>query len=410
MGTLQRARHLSTVFRSPWKWLRREQNLGHNLDHPFLRLPAELIYLVAEFLTPADLALFSQTCCWLRATFKRHSNAAHFSRTEYLSYLAGCARGLSEQWVCEECMALHPIVKLDTPASIYHMSSCPLGWDTSSCDGHLYGTIRTDARLDYRQIRIEHHHVQLALKYTRLQRRKYNSYLQALTAPHHDMRFGPSAAIPLKTHYSAYPKVVAGDEGNPRFLLLSTWRYHKGLCPHLELNYCTSPRLRGGPCHVLESAVEEALEAQSNGQERTGACPRCATDFSVRLTSEYLNLHVWQDFGPEGSPVDLAWKSQSFGFNSDLDGVENWRLTGPTLYHEPGSIMKLYGPEVPGEAVAPSCEEASGVGAGLGCGLVRDGGMLGPAKNEEHHVRSRMVQLKVVRRRFRDKIAQPRKA
>ncbi|RYP23582.1 hypothetical protein DL767_008774 [Monosporascus sp. MG133] len=360
MELIERARHLPTVFRSLWKRPRGEQNL----DHPFLQLPPELICLVAEFLTPVHLALFSQTCRSLRATLERYSNAAHLSRTEYFAYLAVRARGLPEQWVCEECMALHPVVKLDTPASIYNVSSCPLGRVTSSPYGHRYGKVRIDTRLGYRQIRIDHRHVQLALKYTRLQRRKYNSYLQALMAPHHDMRFGPSAAIPLKTHYSAYPKVVAGDDGNLRFLLLSTWRYYKGredislrkigyqiICPHLELNYCTSPYLRGGPCHVLEAAVEEVLEARGDGQERTGACPRCATDFSVQLTSEYLNLYAWQDFGPEGSPVDLAWKSQSAGHG--LDGVWNWRFTGPTLYHEPGSIRKLYGPEVPEEAVKP---------------------------------------------------------
>ncbi|RYP66803.1 hypothetical protein DL771_007601 [Monosporascus sp. 5C6A] len=359
MELLERARHLPTVFRSLWKRARGEQNP----DNAFLQLPLELICLVAEYLTPVDLALFSQTCRSLRATLQGHSNAAHLSRTEYFAYLAGRARGLPEKWVCGRCMALHPIVKRDTPASIYCMSSCPLGWVTRSLDSNLYRGVRTDARLRYRQIRIDHHHVQLALKYTRLQSRKYNSYLQALMAPHHDLRFGPSVVIPLKTHYSAYPKVVAGDDGNLRFLLLSTWRYHKGrkyislrnmgyqiICPHLELNHCTSPHLRGDPCHVLEAAVEEALKARGDGQERTGACPRCATDFSVQLT-EYLNLHVWQDFGPEGSPIDIAWKSQSAG--RGLDGVENWRSTGPTLYHEPGSIRKLYGREVREEEVKP---------------------------------------------------------
>ncbi|RYP19051.1 hypothetical protein DL765_003547 [Monosporascus sp. GIB2] len=350
------ARHLLTVLRSMRKWLRGEQKEQNqqNLDPPLLQLPPELIYLVAEFFTPADIALFSQTCRSLRAIFGRHSNAAHLSRTEYFAYLAGRARELPEQWVCEGCVALHPIVKRDTPASIYHVSSCPLGWVTSSLTGCRYGEIRIDSRLFYGQLRIEHRHVQLALKYTRLQRRKYNSYLRALMAPHHNMRYGPRGRLPLKTHYSAYPKVVAGDDGNLRFLLLSTWRYHKGLedislrnidyqriCPHLRLSHWTSRYLCGHPCHVLEEVVEEALEARGDGQERTGACPRCATDFSVQLTSEYLDLHVWQDFGPECSPVDLAWKSQSA--DRGLDGVRNCSLMGPTLYHQPGSIRKLYG-------------------------------------------------------------------
>ncbi|RYO98547.1 hypothetical protein DL764_007054 [Monosporascus ibericus] len=366
MKLLVRARHLPTILRSLWKRPGGKQNQ----DNSFLQFPPELICLVGEFLTPAQLALFSQTCRSLRATLGRRSNAAHLSRTEYFEYLAVRARGLPEQWVCERCMALHPIVKLDAPATRHDFSSCPLALFTTSRDGHLYRRSRGDSRLGYSQFRIDHHHVQLALKYTRLQHHKYNSYLQALMAPHHDMRFGPRAAIlhraaiPCKLHYSAYPKVVAGDDGNLRFLLLSTWRYHKGredislrnigyqrICPHLELNDCTVPCLHGDPSHVLETAVEEALEARGDGRERIGACPRCATDFSVQLTSEYLNLHVWQDFGPEGSPVDLAWKSQSSAHG--LDGVPNWRFAGPTLYHEPGTIRKLYGPEVPDEAVKP---------------------------------------------------------
>ncbi|KAI0008664.1 hypothetical protein F4779DRAFT_427208 [Xylariaceae sp. FL0662B] len=191
-------------------------------------------------------------------------------------------------------------------------------------------------------------------------------------APYHDMRFGPNDATPLETHYSAYRKVVAGDDGNLRFLLLSTWRYHKRfwgislrdighliICPHQELNFYTISDLRSGHRLFLETAVEMALKGRGDGQEQTGACPRCATDFSVQLTPEYLKLQVWQDFGPEGYPDDLAWISQSNcrGLDSFFFFIFifffNRRAVGPTLYHEPGSIRKLYEPEVPKEVVEP---------------------------------------------------------
>ncbi|KAI1398316.1 hypothetical protein F4819DRAFT_502465 [Hypoxylon fuscum] len=338
MELIERAYRLPAIFRSIWKWLRREQSQ----DSLLLQLPLELVYLVAEFLTPVDLALLSQTCRSLQAALKGYSNASHLCRTEYLTYLAGLARGLPEKWVCEGCMTLHPIVRFDTPGSKYHKSYCPLKSVTSLRYGPPHYKIPDDDRLRCKQIPIGHRHVQLALKYTRLKCPEYKSYLQALIAPHHDMQFKPSRETLLKTHYSAYPRIVAGDDGNLRFLLLSTWRYYKGrkdillhelgyqmICPHLRLN-C-------GPC-VLESATEKALKARGNGRERTGACPRCATDFSVQLTSGYLSLRVWQDFGSEGSPVDLAWKSQCAFYNSD-SGL-NCRYIKPTLYHKPGSIKK----------------------------------------------------------------------
>ncbi|KAI1630554.1 hypothetical protein F4809DRAFT_282570 [Biscogniauxia mediterranea] len=347
MRFIETVGHLPRAVRSRWKRLRGKQDL----DHPFLRLPPELICYIAEFLTPVDLALCSQTCRSLRTILG--SNAACLSRTEYFTYLASRARGLPERWVCEKCTTLHSIVKLDTPSSIYNMSSCPR---------YAHGKRRDDTRLHYNQFPIDHHHFQLALKYTRLQRQKYNSYLKDLMALYYDVHFGPSAAILIKTHYMAFLKIVADNDGNFRFFFLFTWRYYKSrenislydlgyqlICPYFELNYCTSLCFRSGLCYVFEKAVREAIEARRDNQDRTGACLRCATDFSVQLTPEYLDLHAWQDFGPEGPPVDLAWKSQSNGTDWEYD--KNWRFAGPTLYHEPGSIRRLYGPEIPEKVV-----------------------------------------------------------
>ncbi|KAI1485815.1 hypothetical protein F5X96DRAFT_658040 [Biscogniauxia mediterranea] len=78
------------------------------------------------------------------------------------------------------------------------MRSCLLGWPTS-CRGYSHRVVRTNIlRPNYKHIQIDHHHVQLALKYTRLQCRKYNSYLQALIAPYHDINSFNS--IPARPH------------------------------------------------------------------------------------------------------------------------------------------------------------------------------------------------------------------
>ncbi|XXH03648.1 hypothetical protein Hte_010053 [Hypoxylon texense] len=348
-----------------------------NMDSPsspnqgtaLLNLPLEVLYTIGDYLTPAQRALFSQTCRSLFIGLERHSNASHLPRVDYLEYLAGRARDLPEQWVCEECMALHPTVEADTPAAKDFTSSCPVKPAAyQRCLPVLDPTRRIDTRLMWDQIRIEHHHIQLALKYTRLEQQKYNTYLQALLAPHHDKNYRPRSLYGLQKHYSAYPKVVAKDGGNFGFLLFSTWKYHwdhKGvslyrlgrqmICPHLELFFLSknitlhsASQHPPSPLRNLETAILEAFSALSSGAdsgERTGACSFCATDFSVRLTAEYIELHAWQDFGSEGSPLDPAWVSHCF------PGVTTtaFRPRRPTLYHEPGHIRSLYGPEVPGE-------------------------------------------------------------
>ncbi|KAI1820683.1 hypothetical protein F4861DRAFT_49086 [Xylaria intraflava] len=315
---------------------------------PFLQLPVELVWLVAEFLTPAEIALFSLTCRPIRAVLGEGSSAAHLSRDDYLAYLVGLARDLPKQWVCGVCTALHPTLKFDTPSAF--------NLRRASCPKHHAGYNRPNMCLGRFQICLEHHHVQLALKYTRLQQREYNSYLQALLKPYHTRYYKSSSRTisPHKTFYSAYPRVVTDNHGNLRFLLLSTWQYLRGsrdislnnlggriICPHLDFNFWTYHHYH---TNALATAVHQVFKAEdtNSSEERAGGCPRCATDFSVRLSRGDLLLYVWQDFGPESSPFDLAWQSQIMG-GSLVPGVfNNSPWSGLTLYHEPGSVKKLY--------------------------------------------------------------------
>ncbi|KAI0186401.1 hypothetical protein EV127DRAFT_395016 [Xylaria flabelliformis] len=320
-----------------------------NLDSRLLQLPLELIFIIAKFLNPVDIVLLAQTCHSLHAIFPNHASASglrYYRRDLYFSFLVVLARDRPEEWACENCVALHPIVKLDTPAAIDHVWSCPISKGIGRRAVCLFAK-RLDTRLWCQQIRIEHRHVSLALKYTRLQKRIYASYLEALLAPHHDTNFNQVNGSQLETHYSAYPKIVMGHDGNFRFLLLSTWRYFEShekltfdgingagiggqkICPHIG---------KHTPGSSLHHAVCETLKAgKKKRQELTGACESCTTDFSVQFDHHFLDLHVWQDFGPEGSPSDLAWQTQCSRIC--LTDVQN---SGPTLYHEPGTIRKLY--------------------------------------------------------------------
>ncbi|KAJ2978018.1 hypothetical protein NUW58_g7628 [Xylaria curta] len=321
-----------------------------NADVPFLQLPAKVIHLIAKSLTPADIALLSQTCRSMRESLNKYPNAAALSRADYFAYLAGMARGLPNQWLCDYCMALHPIDKRDKPTTKWRPCSCP---NYSVLASHRR------CRLQNPNIPFEHHHIQLALKYTRLGQRKYDSYLRALLEPYQEWHFYTMGrrAIDHEAHYFAFPRIVTGGDGNPRYLLFSTCRYLGGgrdmliqnlgcqdICPHLHFR-------DDGDYYQYNNnlfrAFQYALEPKYHGHEWEAACPRCATDFSVTRRGRNLYLKVWQDFGPEGSPIDLAWRSQTF--RPGLDGIENGPTEGPTLYHEPGSIKKLYGPvpEIP---------------------------------------------------------------
>lgn len=344
MEFLNRAHHLCTIFKSLLQHPLEEQKLESRPPKSslfkgyLLQLPVELILLIAEYLTAIDIALLSQTSKSLHFILGSRRIRLSFHRDRF-SYLVYRSRGLPGQWACEACMTFHPIAVHDIPRSIRDQSSCPRGRD--SFDGRA--VMRYDNRLHYNPIRIDRRHVELALKYTRLQQREYNSYLQALMAPYH-AKFESPRAIPLKTYYSAYPKVVTGDDGDMKFLLLSTWRYYKGygeiyldevvfpkICPHLQMNAFNSYSLA---YNGLEVAVMEALETQGDGQEWAGACTHCATDFSVQFSVKYLDLKVWQELVPENSFLNLGWG----------------QFTCPSF---PGAIRRLYGPEVPKQPPRP---------------------------------------------------------
>ncbi|KAJ8126623.1 hypothetical protein O1611_g7016 [Lasiodiplodia mahajangana] len=333
---------LAAYVRSWWK----QPHEQPDTSCPLLdQMPVELIDCIADFLAPADKVLLALTCRAMRACLGQHSDAARLSRAEYFTYLAGMARALPEQWVCDYCMTLHPINKYDKPTTLRRPCSCPR-YDTRA----LWRRSRVQ---NGRHIGIEHHHVQLALKYTRLKQQKYDSYLQSLLEPYQNEPFDTLGRgnITHEVRYSAYPRIVTGRDGNPRLLLLSIWKYLAGgrdimvrnigrqrICPHLQFFDWDYPSYSNN----LLQTFQWALGPGNRGTEWRSVCARCATDFSVMLRDGNLYLQVWQDFGPEGSPLDLTWRSQNV--RPGLDGAVNSALTGPTLHHQPGSIEELYGP------------------------------------------------------------------
>ncbi|KAI1823905.1 hypothetical protein F4861DRAFT_539506 [Xylaria intraflava] len=326
---------------------------------PFMNLPPELVHNIADFLDPSDIALFSLVCRFIRDILRKRFKASSFTRTDYFAYLAGLARGLPDQWLCESCMALHPITRYDPHMIRYNLlypvnnlAECPDNRETVGSRG-----------LDEKD-KFGYQEVQLALKYTRLQQNEYSAYLADILEPYHRIhnRFDELRLQQYEKHQNAHPRIITDDNGNLRFLLFSTWHFlgvekprlhgihalaSQMICPHL--------RVDDWPVTELSTAVKHMLMSRDEEFESSGTCHRCATDFLVRKRGVNTYIDVWQDLGPECSPMDIAWRSQSS--QPCLDGVRNGRSMGPTLYHEPGSIRKLYERHEPGQE---ACAEASG--------------------------------------------------
>ncbi|KAI2612979.1 uncharacterized protein GGS25DRAFT_529456 [Hypoxylon fragiforme] len=363
-----------------------------------LKLPPNVIAQIASHLTPVDVALFAQTSRGVRAALGPDANASRLPRDQYFAYLATRVRGLPKRWLCEGCMELHRTCEKDWPSASWDTFYCPRGWAVSALTSNP--TVwATTPRRSCRPMRRHHRHVQLALKYTRLRLPEYRDYLGHLMAPHSDIQVDNTGIC--GTHYMSESKIVAvggaDDDDNSntnntnnslRYLVHASWRYHirdRGplplsqlrhhmICPHLEMNHhSAAPWFRASPfahdaCEVFSLAVEASLSTPSpcedtlplqekkqrelgqwpQAEEHRGACPRCATDFSVQRFADYsfvgsphfLRIQSWQDLGPEGSPTDLVWRAQAHG--RSLAGVENWRLSGPVYYHEPGSVRRWF--------------------------------------------------------------------
>ncbi|KAI2642190.1 hypothetical protein GGS21DRAFT_293920 [Xylaria nigripes] len=336
-----------------------------NQSVPLLQLPVELVQQVAQFLKPVDITLLSQTCRSLWAAFGESFRPGKISDTDRLPYLVGLARSKPDVWVCGDCTILHPVDNPhDTPIR-ESKGAVRLTCPKLRIKSFVFGGVGEF------QARLEHRHVQLALKYTRLQQPEYDEYLRALLKPHEYviMRSDHPDFVGREI-YDVKPRVCTDDDGNLRFLLLSTWLYitrgggllgnngytikHKWaqlICPHLGITRNSVNN------NALTAAIRQVFidGASSNRPARIGSCYCCATDFSVQWIGANLVLRAWQDFGSEVSPTDLAWQTHiikdKLVLRCEYSGFT--ASTGTPLYHEPGSVRRLY--EKDGvEALIPS--------------------------------------------------------
>lgn len=300
-------------------------------DSYILQLPLELLLKILAHLPPYSQLLVYQTCRSLRAiTHQYFLEKIHlWSKREYvLLYLTHLSRSRPDQWVCAPCSQLHQASAYDTPAC--RPFSFPECEKKRKFINRSCGEFR---RFIYHEYHVEHRHVQLALKYARLNdpKWKHQGHLQRLTTPYHYTFYSPlDVDIGISGRYSAYPKVVNG-----RYLLFAIWTYREArtkvlqnsiisllLCPHLH-NY------RGISRHNEFFTQSRYRPFSTERMETFDACPFCRTDYYVQTSPERVIVCAWQDFGAEGTILDLDWRSIVLG--------------GQGVYHQPGSVRELYG-------------------------------------------------------------------
>ncbi|KAK7415684.1 hypothetical protein QQX98_005719 [Neonectria punicea] len=337
-GPLQHilARTGASGFSAPWRW-----NETAKTKQPLL--PVDLLLLIADALPLHGQLFFSQTCHVIRIILPRlRDSGRHLPREQALDYLTVLAHDKLERWACDLCTKLHSVHTMDIPKyRVGYLKACPEVWRLSHAGLFTHN--------------IDHRHVQLALKYTRMElaNKKHRQYLKDLLAPHHvnyDVNGWPSD-VKSDLQLSSYSKIANG-----RYLLLSVLQFKMNkkpvtpftigrrlICRHQQLRPIEYYRpselgelVRHGsqdPEFKLWRAVGTAFEME--GAEVTDSCPLCPMDFLVQASPERVTLQVWHDLGPEGSPLDQAWRIHSYHF------TEKWR--NDTLpYQEFGSIRRAY--------------------------------------------------------------------
>lgn len=297
--------------------------------HPILvDLPDELILMITDHLALEDKFLLSHTC---RAMYRQLScqwtqRFNRLSPSEKADFLLAIAYHRADRWFCANCCALHAT----------NMRDGPLTRNARAC-------VKQSRRGPLGLYFLEHHHVQLAVKLTRL--RADRAYLARLVCP-------SSTTLESSTSVFTYfskPKVVAG-----RFVLFEKMAIISTsgplarsdveevaimICPHSALSGSYPPHQRSVarylcPSKELDKTTARALKLP--GQEMHGGCEHCPTDFSVLFAASHKELHfcVWHDFGTYGPPSDPYWSSQVWTDQPQDDA--------PILRRTLGSSRDLY--------------------------------------------------------------------
>lgn len=279
-----------------------------------LNVPLEIVYEVSDKMPLAEKILLSQTCraLWYPLRDKCGSAFREAATAERLECLATLAHRLPDRYFCVDCQSLHKSEPKDLPikkdSKFYE--PCLLkgtgGW--SNCH-------RVHEDLGYS---LAFRHVQLALKYTRMQ--NYHQDYRARLLEEFTKVYAPSeSSKTLLKKFTAQPTIVKG-----RFLVMT------------ELEYDNDRNTI--PAYPTTSPVDMAMRSAHNAAKvglpsAVFSCEHCPTDFMIMFRGKKTTFFLWQDFGTGEDPKDYYSRIQP------PFGVWAHEHKFP---HEHGSIREMY--------------------------------------------------------------------
>lgn len=331
-----------------------------------LRLPTRVILAILELLPQYSQVFLSQTCTSFKQLVRDElgsSVSLIVSHDQRLEYLALRTSNSATHWVCESCAVLHPVTLRDTPSEPYHRL-CP------SKEKWLFE--RGFRVVDYH---LAHRHVQLALKFSRLQtsldNAEHRHHLERILAPAH--RFGSAGSA----YGIVFPTVVMQFWFTPlivdgRFMFrqvsLLTPQDTSNLAPYFPFHACAHQGYaaqlygrylerreeaiqwmlgdvqgRGHEVKTAEDKLRDTLEPprcgslhmfhavfralQTPGEEVRLSCRNCRTDASLIVYCHnghveenkevcdggvcQVKLSSWHDLGGHSAPDSREWLAQS---------------------------------------------------------------------------------------------------
>lgn len=268
-----------------------------------LKLSLEIIYDIVNRLPLSAIILLSQTCRDLWYLLRGSTAMQKVTSSERLELLATLGYILPYYRLCGGCNALHIVDPKDVPKRVYDGSCKECIPNKSS------GRVSILA-----YYAVEFHHVQLAIKYTRLgnihqhyrarilQKYTKSKLLYASTKQRFTALDFTAEPVIVQSRFIMMETFVFRDQDQPLSITTFAAQFFK-VCPHLPVD-----------AGALRTAMQLAFDLDLAGRQpslppKVYSCDRCPTDYLVTVQRDRPLIQVWQDFGSGTSPTDPYWRS-----------------------------------------------------------------------------------------------------
>ncbi|KAL3302156.1 hypothetical protein RB213_002865 [Colletotrichum asianum] len=328
-----------------------------------LDVPNDIFLCIFDSLDLHDLFILSQTHPRFRNLIKKSvsewiADVCSLPSNDRLRFWTGLGYTLPDHYVCEGCCRLHRHgIPHQDLGSVFQPQNSGTRHERPTYNPNMIFRGKIDPHV-YR-----HADIQIALKCH--MRGLFENQLYKRVMELRRDRFQPGYLYTGNLwSWKSIPKIVSG-----RFLIAREVKIDAGvggrvalnispICPHehayfdrthsslftgqpvslasIQLPPPFAPPPPAPTLNTTASFQRAAESAQFHpGSESVGSCDRCPIDFAVTFEGNMYCIRVWCDYGPYGTPMDLSWRVHVFC-------ETNHDTRGPTLYHDPGSVRRMY--------------------------------------------------------------------